>query len=136
MSSLNSRPTGLSLSASSLRFATNSLGCFGTRQRCFDSGLRISFSSLGQSWRPSFVSGDRKWLESRRVGDLMRAATAATPIWNESEWRARLSLGPSARPERLAELAEREADRGCAHQHPQNRAGSQEHNEAGSEREL
>ena len=92
-----------------------------------------------EQWRPSFVSGDRKWLESRRIGDLMRAASAATPSWNESEWRARLSSGPSARPERLAELAEREADRDCAHQHPQNRAaaaGSQEHNEAESEREL
>lgn len=83
-----------------------------------------------EQWGPNFVSGDRKWIESRRLGDLMRAATAATPSWNESEGRVRLSAGPSARPERLAELAEREADRDCATRYTQNHAaGSMAHNE-------
>ena len=48
----------------------------------------------------------------------MRAATAATSSWNESEWRARLEVGPTARPpaQQAAERAERDADRDCARQ--------------------
>ena len=74
-------------------------------------------------WRlPTFGSGggDRKWIERRRVGDLMRAATTASSSWDESEWRARLDAGPSARPlaEHAAERAERDADRECARRGP------------------
>lgn len=72
---------------------------------------RIRGTQLEQ-WRQHFARGDRKWIESRRLGDLMRTAAAATPSWKESEGRAgaRLSSGPSARsaPERAAERAQRE----------------------------